>query len=201
MKIGFIGSGSVARAIARQALDAGHEVVLSNSRGPESLAPLAAELGPRATAGTREEAASADLVVLAVPWPSVPEALRDLPYWNDRILLDATNVFESLDPVVVADLGCKTGSEIVANLAPGARVVKAFNSLYAEYIAAPVRKGGRVVLFYAGDDAVAKNQVAEIAESFGFAPLDVGDLRSGGSLLQLGGSLSGQHLLRPESGA
>ncbi|MFJ4602340.1 NADPH-dependent F420 reductase [Streptomyces griseoluteus] len=199
MKIGFIGSGSVALAFARQALAAGHEVVLSNSRGPESLIPLVAELGPRATAGTREEAASAEIVMLAVPWPSVPEALKDLPPWNDRILVDATNVFESLDPVVVADLGCRTGSEIVANLAPGARVVKAFNSLYAEYIASPVREGGRVVLFYAGDDAAAKGQVAKIAESFGFAPLDVGGLRPGGVLMQLGGPLSGQHLLRPDS--
>ncbi|MET8036831.1 NADPH-dependent F420 reductase [Streptomyces sp. NPDC005345] len=197
MKIGFLGAGSVAVAIARQAVLAGHDVVLSNSRGPASLQALAAELGQHASAGTRQEAASAEMVVLAVPWPAVPEALVGLPSWDGRVLVDATNVFASLDPVTLADLGDETGSEIVAGLAPGARVVKAFNSLFAEYIAFPRRPGGNVVLFHAGDDEAAKAKVASLAATFGFVPLDLGDLRQGGSLLELGGSLSGQHLLKP----
>ncbi|MFF3890316.1 NADPH-dependent F420 reductase [Streptomyces sp. NPDC001914] len=201
LKIGFLGAGDVALALARQALATGHEVVLSNSRGPASLQPIVSDLGSGASSGTREEAASADLVVLAVPWPAVPDALEGLPAWNGRILVDATNVFASLNPVTVADLGHRTGSEIVAHLAPGAKVVKAFNSLFAQYIAAPRQPGGRVVLFHAGDDATAKAEVAALAESFGFAPLDVGNLRDGGQLLQLGGSLSGQHLFKPTGDA
>ncbi|WTF82250.1 NAD(P)-binding domain-containing protein [Streptomyces sp. NBC_01594] len=199
MKIGTIGAGTVALAFARQALAAGHQVVLSNSRGPASLQPLVAELGRGASTGTREEAASAEMVLLAVPWPLIPQALAGLPAWDGRILIDATNQFTSLTPAVVADLGNTTGSEFVARLAPGARVVKALNTLFAEYINTPRRAAGRVVLFHAGDDAAAKTEVATLAEEFGFIPLDVGDLRNGGQLMQLGGSLSAQHLLKPDS--
>ncbi|MGW3851507.1 NADPH-dependent F420 reductase [Streptomyces fagopyri] len=198
MKIGTIGAGTVAAAFARQALTAGHQVVLSNSRGPASLQQFVTELGRGASAGTREEAAAAEMVLLAVPWPVVPRALDALPAWDGRILIDATNQFASLAPVVIDDLGDTTGSEFVAELAPGARVVKAFNTLFAEYIAVPRRAAGRVVLFHAGDDVAAKATVASLADRFGFAPLDVGGLRSGGRLMQLGGSLSAQHLLRPE---
>ncbi|WP_392838822.1 NADPH-dependent F420 reductase [Streptomyces sp. LN500] len=199
MKIGTIGAGTVALAFARQALAAGHQVILSNSRGPASLQPLVTELGRGASTGTREEAASAEMVLLAVPWPLIPQALAGLPAWDGRILIDATNQFTSLNPAVVADLGDTTGSEFVAHLAPGARVVKALNTLFAEYIDAPRRAVGRVVLFHAGDDTAAKAEVATLAESFGFVPLDVGDLRNGGQLMQLGGSLSAQHLLKPDS--
>ncbi|TXS54860.1 NADP oxidoreductase [Streptomyces sp. me109] len=198
MKIGTIGAGTVATAFARQALTAGHQVVLSNSRGPASLQQLVTELGRGASAGTREEAAAAEMVLLAVPWPVVPRALDALTAWDGRILIDATNQFASLAPVVIDDLGDTTGSEFVAELAPGARVVKAFNTLFAEYIAVPRRAAGRVVLFHAGDDVAAKATVASLADRFGFAPLDVGGLRSGGQLMQLGGSLSAQHLLHPE---
>lgn len=142
MKIGTIGAGTVALAFARQALAAGHQVVLSNSRGPASLQPLVAELGRGASTGTREEAASAEMVLLAVPWPLIPQALAGLPAWDGRILIDATNQFTSLTPAVVADLGNTTGSEFVARLAPGARVVKALNTLFAEYINTPGARRG-----------------------------------------------------------
>ena len=130
MKFGTIGAGTVAFAFAREALAAGHEVVLSGRRGPESLAGKVAELGQGASAATVEEAASLDYVLLAVPWPNIEDALRGLPAWNSRVLIDATNPFIETSPkLVLADLGGKGASEVVADLAPGARVVKAFNSI------------------------------------------------------------------------
>jgi predicted dinucleotide-binding enzyme len=130
MKIGTLGAGTVAQAIARHAVRHGHQVVLSNSRGPASLAGPAETLGPLARAGTPEQAAAAELVVLAVGWPQVPDAVADLPPFEGRIVVDATNQFASPPPnPKIADLGELTGSEYVASLLPGARVVKAFNTL------------------------------------------------------------------------
>ncbi len=153
MKFGTIGAGAVALAFAREALAAGHEVVLSSRRGPESLASKVAELGHGASAATVEEAASLDYVLLAVPWPNVEDALRGLPAWNGRVLIDATNPFIEYSPnLVLADLGGKGASEIVAGLAPGARVVKAFNSIVtARFNEGPVKNGGRRVIFVSGD--------------------------------------------------
>ncbi|WP_030377738.1 MULTISPECIES: NADPH-dependent F420 reductase [unclassified Streptomyces] len=200
MKIGTLGSGTVAQAIARHAVAHGHEVVLSNSRGPASLTGLANELGPLAQAGTPQEAAAAEVVLLAVGWPQVPEATAGLPHFGGRIVIDATNQFAAPPPhAEIADLGELTGSEYVASLLPGARVVKAFNTLYAQYIAADPRHGaGRQVLFLAGDDADAKTTVTDLTAGFGFAPVDLGSLREGGRLMQLGGPLSALHALRQD---
>jgi 8-hydroxy-5-deazaflavin:NADPH oxidoreductase len=123
MNIGIIGAGDIGQAFAGQVVKAGYEVIVSNSRGPESLTGVVHQLGPLAKAGVRQEAAQADVVVLAVPWSALGAALSDLPAWSGRILIDATN------PVVqpgfrLADLNGSTSSEIVASLVPGARVVK-----------------------------------------------------------------------------
>ena len=200
MKIGTIGAGTVAQAIARHATRHGHQVVLSNSRGPASLAALAADLGPLACAGTRAEAAAAELVVLAVGWPQVPAAVAGLPPFDGRIVIDTTNQFASPPPhAEIADLGELTGSEHIASLLPGARVVKAFNTLYGQYIAAdPRHEAGRQVLFVAGDDTDAKDTVKNLTAGFGFAPVDLGPLREGGRLMQLGGPLSGLHALKQD---
>ncbi|MEU0581863.1 NAD(P)-binding domain-containing protein [Streptomyces griseoincarnatus] len=200
MRIGMLGAGTVAQALARHAIRQGHEVVLSNSRGPASLTPLVRELGPLASAGTPAEAAAADLVVLAVGWPRVPEVAAFLPRLDGTVVVDATNQFASLPPNPrIADLGDLTGSEYVASLLPGARVVKAFNALFAQYIAAdPRHAAGRQVLFLAGDDPDAKRTVERLADSFGFAPVDLGPLREGGRLIQLGGPLSGLHVLKQD---
>ncbi|MEU3443005.1 NAD(P)-binding domain-containing protein [Streptomyces griseoincarnatus] len=200
MRIGMLGAGTVAQALARHAIRQGHEVVLSNSRGPASLTPLVRELGPLASAGTPAEAAAAGLVVLAVGWPRVPEVAASLPRLDGTVVVDATNQFASLPPAPrIADLGDLTGSEYVASLLPGARVVKAFNALFAQYIAAdPRHAAGRQVLFLAGDDPDAKRTVERLADSFGFAPVDLGPLREGGRLIQLGGPLSGLHVLKQD---
>ncbi len=200
MKIGMLGAGAIAQAIARHAIRHGHEVVLSNSRGPASLAPLVKDLGALAAAAPPAEAAAADLVVLAVPWPQIPDAVAGLPRLDRTIVIDATNQFASLSPKPeIADLGDLTGSEYVASLLPGARVVKAFNALYGQFIAAdPRHEAGRQVLFLAGDDADAKNTVRDLTSQFGFAPVDLGTLREGGRLIQLGGPLSALHALKQD---
>jgi len=95
MKVGFIGAGSVTGTFGRHLINAGHTIVVSNSRGPATLAGFVADLGPGAIAGTREEAAECDVVILAVHWVNVREALKGID-WRDRVLIDATNAH--MDP-------------------------------------------------------------------------------------------------------
>jgi 8-hydroxy-5-deazaflavin:NADPH oxidoreductase len=201
MRFGTIGAGNIGLALARHVVEAGYPVTISNSRGPQSLAGIVADLGPLATAGTPAEAATADIVFLATHWPVVTGVLDSLPNWDGRVLVDTTNIFEVHgDTLVPAELGDQTGSEIVAAHAPGARVVKAFNTLYAKYIEAdPRHEAGRQVVFYAGDDADAKATVGAVIDEFGFAAVDIGPLRDGGRLMQVnGGPLSGLHLLKQD---
>lgn len=197
MKIGIIGAGSIGQAVAKQVVTAGHEALLSNSRGPDSLRDVVRQLGDRARAVTTQEAAATDIVVLSVPWEAVPQALANLPAWSNRILIDATN------PVVLpgfklAELGGKTSSEVVALLAKGARVVKTMNTLLAKVLASDAREaGGHRVLFMSGDDAAAKKTVAALLGEFGFAPIDLGTLKVGAGLQQFpGGPLPIHNLIK-----
>jgi predicted dinucleotide-binding enzyme len=120
--VGIIGAGRLGQAMARTALRAGRRVVIANSRGPETLAAVASELG--ASAGTVAEAAAAGVVVLAVPWDRVTAAVQGLE-WSGQIVIDATNDWGA------DDLNGRSSSEIVADLVAGARVVKAANTLGA----------------------------------------------------------------------
>src|SRR4051794_35909299 len=133
MRFGIIGAGNIGQAVARHAVAAGHEVIISNRRGGEPLAAAADAVG--ATPGSVTEAAAGELVLLAVPWTAVPAALDGLT-WGGQVLIDATNAFISFSPMQVEDFGDGSSSERVASLAPGAHVVKAFNTLYARMIAA-----------------------------------------------------------------
>ena len=197
MRFGTIGAGEVALAFAREALATGHEVVLSNRHGPDSLAGKVAELGRGASAAGVQEAASLDYVLLAVPWPNVENALKGLPAWNGRVLIDATNPFIEYRPkLVLADLGDKGASEIVADLAPGAQVVKAFNSIVAaRFNEGPTKHGGRRVIFVSGDHSEPTEFVRGLIESFGFVAVHLGGLATGGRLQQAGGPLAGRDLV------
>jgi predicted dinucleotide-binding enzyme len=197
MKFGTIGAGAVALGFAREALSTGHEVVLSNRRGPDTLAAVVAELGNGASAATAAVAASLDYVLLAVPWPHIEDALRGLPAWNGRVLIDATNPFSAYSPkLVLADLGDKGASEVVAALAPDARVVKAFNSIVIErFNQGPTKDGGRRVIFVSGDHAGPIEFVKNLIASFGFAPVHLGGLVVGGRMQQAGGPLAGRDLV------
>lgn len=197
MIIGIIGSGAIGAAFARTLSRAGVEATISNSRGPDSLDGLVRELGPSIKAGSREEAASADIVVVAVNWTKLPTAMAGLPDWKGRIVIDANNPIEA--PLFKpAELGGRVSSEVFAALVPGARVVKAFNHLRAELLATdPGSDGGRRVLFYSGDDTAAKAEVASLIERIGFAGIDLGSLAVGGKLTQFpGGPLPNQNLVK-----
>lgn len=197
MNIGIIGAGGIGLVFAAQAAKAGYEVILSNSRGPQSLIEIAQQLGRKVKAGTREEAASADVVVVAVQWQQLSSALAGLPAWNGRIVIDTTN------PIVqpgfrVAELGDKTSSEVVASLVPGARAVKTANTLPPTLLGAePSQAGGRRVLFVSGDDVEAKTDVSNILQKLGFATIDLGGLATGGRLQQFpGGPLPALNLVK-----
>jgi 8-hydroxy-5-deazaflavin:NADPH oxidoreductase len=188
--VGIIGAGRIGQAIAQIALRSGRPIVIANSRGPESLTSVVEELGDGASAGTVKEAAAADIVVVAVMWPDVPQAVAGLE-WEGRIVIDPTNDFDA------SDLNERTSSEIVADLVAPARVVKAGNTFGAAVLASdPHEGGGQRVIFVSGDDLDAKSDVIALFEDGGFFTIDLGGLRSGGGLQQVHGPLSGVNLVR-----
>jgi 8-hydroxy-5-deazaflavin:NADPH oxidoreductase len=186
MKIGIIGSGHIGGTLARHFAKAGHQVGISNSRGPGSLAGLVQSIGPNACAMSVEEAAKfGEAVVLAAPWRT-PEALPRPEWVAGKIVIDAMNPYSSQGEVI--DLGQTTSSEEVAKRLPGARLVKAFNTMYYQTLAteARPRPEDRLVLFIAGDDTEAKAVVSRLLEDIGFAVVDTGSLREGGRMQQPG---------------
>ena len=190
MKIGIIGSGNIGETTARLFVNAGHKIALSNSKGPQSLESLVASIGPNsAKAMTVQEAiAFGDVVLLALPWRK-REELRSLPseLLKNKIVIDATNPYSENFELI--DLGNSTSSEEVAKELPtGARIVKAFNTMYYETLRTESRKSkdDRLVLFVAGDDADAKSVVSKLIEDIGFTPVDTGSLREGGRKQQPG---------------
>src|SRR5882724_10136407 len=201
MSIGIIGVGALGSNAARLLAKSGISATIANSRGPQSLAGLVGELGPWIKAGTVEEAASADIVMVAVRWVDLEKALGGLPAWNGRIVIDGNNPVAFLDPdsaeakdpnnplavygIKAIDLGGKHSSEVFRGFVPGARVVKAFNHLDASVVAESAVSGGQRVLFYSGDDVAAKAEVRKIIEQTGCFPVDLGALDIGGPLASL----------------
>lgn len=177
--LGLIGSGRIGSTVARLAVDAGHDVVLSNSRGPETLADLVAELGPRARAATGAQAAAfGDLVLVAIPilgYPTLPAASL-----VGKIVLDAGNYYPQRDGRIAAlDAGSLTDTEYLARHLPGARVVKVFNNIFYKHLlnlARPASAADRTYLPIAGDDAGAKLAVVEFLDSIGYGADDAGPL-------------------------
>jgi predicted dinucleotide-binding enzyme len=197
MEIGTIGAGAFAQAFAKRALKAGHKVKLSNSRGSDSLREIVNQLGTGTTAATREEAAACEVVLLAVPWDNVPATLASLPKWNNQILIDGTNPFHGkAGDFTLADVGNLSTSQLVAALAPGARVVKAFNHMRVPNLEAdPVVNGALRVAFISADDDGAKKLVQTLLENCDYSVVDLGNLRDGGLIQQAGGPLAGRDFL------
>ena len=188
--VGVIGAGRIGQAMAQTALRAGRQVAIANSRGPESLTLVVEALGDGVSAGTVKDAAAADIVVLAVMWPQVPQAVEGLD-WEGRIVIDPTNDF---DP---SDLDGRTSSEVVADLVAPARVVKAANTLGAAILGSDARQaGGQRVIFLSGDHADAKSEVGALFEQAHYFVIDLGGLREGGRMQQVGGPLAGHNLIR-----
>ncbi len=177
--VGFIESGSIGSTVARLAAEAGHQVVLSNSRGPETLADTVAELGPRATAATSEEAAAAgDIVMVTVPVKAIPY-LPAAPLAGNTVI-DTCNYGPERDGHI-PELESKsvTPSELLLRYVPDAMVVKAFNNIYFKHLLSLARPAGaadRSYLSIAGDSASAKAAVTEFIASIGYGVVDAGPL-------------------------
>jgi hypothetical protein len=182
---------------ARLFVKASHEVAISNSRGPESLKGLVQELGPRCRATSVEESAAfGELVLLATPlkvYDSLPRAQL-----AGKIVIDAMNYYPNRDGQL--DFKGHSSSEFVAQHLPGARVVKAFNTMYFKPLGQDGKPGApaeeRLVLFVAGDDAEAKQTVSRLIEQLGFTPVDTGTLATGGKRQQPGTAIYNR-LMKP----
>ncbi|MFO7168961.1 MAG: NAD(P)-binding domain-containing protein [Chloroflexota bacterium] len=178
MRIGIIGSGHIGATLAQLFAGVGHEVAISNSRGPASLEDRVRAWGPGVRAATAEDAAAfGEVVVEAIPFGRY----RELPAAQlaGKIVVTAANYYAERDGPI--DLGGRAHSELIAAHLPGARVVKAFNTIWYRHLqeqgdpSKPMEE--RRVIFLSGDDAAAKQVVAELIAQIGFAPLDIGSLR------------------------
>jgi predicted dinucleotide-binding enzyme len=206
MKIGIIGAGHIGGTAAKLFARAGHEIALSNSRGPASLSGSIATIndevgGPRVRAATAADAAAfGEVVLLAAPWRN-REDLPKTDLFRGKIVIDAMNPYGASGEVL--DLGGSTSSEEVAKRLPGARLVKAFNTVYWEHLAKQGRADlpleRRRAIFVAGDDPAAKKVVSDLIEEIGFAPVDTGGLREGGRSQEPGSPLAGRNLTHAEA--
>jgi 8-hydroxy-5-deazaflavin:NADPH oxidoreductase len=158
---------------------------------------LSNQLGFGATATAKEEAAACEMVLLAVPWDNIPKILANLPRWKNQILIDGTNPFHGeAGNFTPAHVGNLSTSQFVAALAPGARVVKALNTIIVPNLEAdPTVNGARRVAFISADDDGAKKQIETLVAGFGYSAIDLGNLRDGGLMQQAGGPLAGRNLL------
>jgi 8-hydroxy-5-deazaflavin:NADPH oxidoreductase len=180
--IGFIGSGNIGSAVARAAIGHGHEVVMSNSRGPETLADLVADLGPQARAATATDAAAAgDLVVVTIPLKNIDQV--PVEPLAGKVVIDTNNYYPQRDGrIAELDDESTTTAELLQRRLPTSKVVKAFNHIMASQIltdASPAGTDGRRALAIAGDDDDAKQQVTALLDEFGFDVLDLGPLAEG----------------------
>jgi 8-hydroxy-5-deazaflavin:NADPH oxidoreductase len=176
--IGLIGSGHIGGTVARLAVAAGHDVVLSNSRGPETLQELAEELGDRARAGTAPDAAQADVVVLTIPLKNVGDVPSGV--LRDKVVIDTSNYYPQRDGQIAAlDDGSATTSELVQSQLAGSRLVKGLNNINFVHLGSLQRPSGsseRSVLPIAGDDPGAKQRVSDLFDSLGYDAYDTGVL-------------------------
>ena len=178
----FIGSGNIGSTVARLAVDAGHDVVMSNSRGPETLTDLVGDLGPRARAATSVEAAQAgDVVVVTIPL----KAYRDVPVHElaGKVVIDTMNYYPERDGhLAELDDESTTTSELLQAHLPDSSVVKAFNNIFFGHLGALGRPSGdpdRSALAIAGDDSAAKQTVTGLLDAIGYDTVDLGPLAQG----------------------
>ena len=188
MKHAIIGSGDIGSALARAFARKNLAVTVANSRGPETLAPLTKELGPGVSARSAQDAAGAETIFLAVPFPAHRDVAKLSGDWKGKIIVDATNILDHPEEEIAGVLS----SEIVARAFVSARVVKAFNHLPARQLGTnPPVEGQRQVVFISSDDAEASATVAALATQLGFAPVELGRLAQGGTALHVVGGQPG----------
>jgi predicted dinucleotide-binding enzyme len=203
MKIGVIGAGNIGSNAARLFVKAGHQVVISNSRGPQTLQDLVEKLGDNATAGTVEQARDfGDIVFISIPLGKY----TDLPVngWEGKVVIDSNNYYPERDGQILAiDSGETTSSELLLRHLPDARIVKGFNTIWFEHLKSqgntdlPLEE--RRAIFIAGDDSDAKAIVAKLIEEIGFAAVDTGFLTDGGRSQQPGTPIYNKELTAAEA--
>jgi 8-hydroxy-5-deazaflavin:NADPH oxidoreductase len=199
MKLSILGSGRVAYSVARQAIAAGHEIAIG-TRDPSKIDREKWLELPSVEFTSISEAGLGDVVLLDVPWEHVDHVLEQIPTWDRRILIDATNPFILGTPLRLLDLGGQNASLLISKKAPGAAVVKAFNSIEMEiFDLGPKVKNGTRILFVSGDERRAKELVIDFIESLGFKTIDLGGLPEGGLIQQAGGPLAGKDIILNES--
>jgi len=191
MKIGIIGSGNIGGTLAGLFAAAGHDVAVANSRGPDSLADLVAMSGPRVRAATVEDSVDfGEVVVVAVPFHAYATLPADR--FAGKVVVDAMNYYPARDgQVEELEADETTSSELLARRLSGARLVKAFNTMFSRRLAEEGRPRGpdRLAVFLAGDDDEAKALVAQLIDEVGFEPVDSGSLAGGGRRQQPGSDI------------
>lgn len=192
MKIGILGAGKMAKMLVPKLVSGGHRVTLTNSSGPASLQPLVQQLGPGVSAAdSRQMLAESDLVILATPWEKTPAAVAAAGSWVGKVVIDTTNNRRGPRPEDLIDIGGRGSSEVVAQMLPGAHVVKTFNYEPIPVFGAGLpAEGDSGTVFFSGDDAQAKATVAQLIRDMGGEPIDAGSLAEGGRLHGMGGPLS-----------
>jgi len=203
MKIGVIGAGHIGSNAARLFVKAGNQVVISNSRGPQTLEDLVEELGDNATAGTVEQARDfGEIVFISIPLGKY----TDLPTegWEDKIVIDSNNYYPDRDGnMPELDNGETTSSELLLRHLRGARLVKGFNTIWFEHLKTQgnteLPLEARRAIFIAGDDSDAKAVVAKLIEDIGFAAVDTGFLAEGGKSQQPGTAIYNKELTAAEA--
>jgi len=187
MSYAIIGFGAIGQALARAFARNNIEVAVASRRPPETLLPQAQAIGPKVIPRTLQEALKADVIILAVRYEGHQDVANALPDWRGKTIIDAMN---SNDPV--EDLDGLPSSAFAARAFPGARLVKGFNHLLARTLATdPNVEGGHRVVFLSSDDEAATTQVADLARRLGFAPVNLGKLEEGGTLVQARGKTWG----------
>ncbi|MDV9115116.1 NADPH-dependent F420 reductase [Lactiplantibacillus plantarum] len=196
MEIGIIGAGTVGTVLAKTFARGDHQIKLSRHSGAASLATRRAEFAANVAFVEVAEALQQPLVILAVPFEQAPAVLAQVADYKQRIVVDVTNQFTAdFKKIKTAPL---TGSEVIARAANNARVIKAFNTIPPEFMDGHVAGPGKRALFYAGDDVAAKKEFAALVRPLNFRPVNLGKLRHGGSVMQVGGGLGNTHFVQIE---
>ena len=184
MSYAILGTGKEGQALAKAFARKGVEVAIASKRSTEALAPVAKAIGPTIIPKSLRDAVKADIVILAIPFGTQKEVAKAAESWQGKIVIDVINAYG----VPPEELGNLPSSVVVSQAFPGAKLVKAFNSLPAEVLAEdPNVKGGRRVVLLSSDDEGAAAQVAVLVEQLGFAPVQLGKLAEGGVLIQARG--------------
>jgi predicted dinucleotide-binding enzyme len=193
MSYAIIGFGQIGHALARTFARKGIEVSVATTRDPRSFAADAAAIGPQVIPATLAEAVKADVIFLAVRFESHPEVAKALPTWKGKTIVDVTNTYG----VSPEEMGGPSSSRVVAQAFTGGKLVRGFNHLVAAVLEQdPAVHGGRRVVFLASDDDGAAAEIGALAETLGFAPIQLGGLSEGGLLVQTRGKNWGQLIFK-----